>query len=330
MNTFKTCVKISLIVMLLLTASEPARAQPEVNIERVSEAPGGLQSNNESGSPAISSNGRYVAFKSYASNLVPNDTNRDADIFVHDQQTGTIERVSVASDGTQANGESVEPAISADGRFVAFKSAASNLVSGDTNGYSDIFIHDRQTGITERVSVTYTGTQANLFSYDAAVSNDGRYVAFTSSASNLVPGDTNGVEDVFIHDRQTDETERVSIASDGTQANGRSYSAAISDDGRYLTFPSNASNLVPNDTNEKRDIFLHDRQTGTTERISIAADYSQANYGSYSAAISAEGRFVVFSSEASNLVPGDTNGYGDIFIRDRWMSYFLFLPLTAK
>ncbi len=446
MNTFKTCVKISLVVMLILTASEPARAQSEVNIERVSEAPGGLQSNNESESPAISSNGRFITFSSSATNLIPNDTNSHADIFVHDQQTATTERVSVASDGTQANGESVEPAISADGRFVAFESTASNLVSGDTNGYSDIFIHDRQTGITERVSVTSTGTQANLFSSDAAVSNDGRYVAFTSSASNLVPGDTNGVEDVFIHDRQTDETERVSvasdgsqgntwsnstaitgdgryvafsshasnlvigdtnnafdifvhdrqtgttervsiasdgaqanseavepaitpdgryvtfrafasnlvigdtnnvwdifihdrqtgetervsIASDGTQANGNSFASAISDDGRYLTFPSNASNLVPNDTNEKKDIFLHDRQTGTTERISIASDYSQANYGSYSAAISAEGRFVVFGSEASNLVPGDTNGYSDIFIRDRWTSYFLFLPLTVK
>src|SRR5262249_13443691 len=202
--------------------------------QRVSVASDGTQANDRSGFPALSADGRVVAFESLATNLVPRDTNRDWDVFVHDRQTGMTERVSVASDGAQANGPSTWVSLSADGRVVAFRSRASNLVPGDTNGTYDIFVHDRQTGMTERVSVASDGAQANGPSSFLALSADGRVVAFESRANNLVPGDTNGPADVFVHDRQTGVTERVSVASDGTEGDNVSRSPALSADGRFV------------------------------------------------------------------------------------------------
>ena len=161
---------------------------------------------------------------------------------------GNTTRVSVASDGTQSNNSSYNPSISANGRYVAFESEATNLVRGDTNNFRDIFVHDRQTGQTTRVSVASDGTQANGHSYDPSISADGRYVAFASLANNLVSGDTNDQQDIFVHDRQTGQTTRVSVASDGTQASGHSFNPSISADGRYVAFVSSASNLVGGDT----------------------------------------------------------------------------------
>jgi Tol biopolymer transport system component len=237
-----------------------------------------------------------------------------------EQDTGfarDIERVSVASDGSQANGSSEAPSISSDGRIVAFISDATNLVAGDTNGAADVFVHDLDAGITARVSVASDGTQADDESFTLSLSPNGQFVAFGSYATNLVAGDTNGVIDVFVHDRNTGTTERVSIPSDGTQANGESISPAISSDGRFVAFQSDATNLVANDTNNKSDIFVRDRQAGTTRRVSVTSGGSQANGDSISPAISANGRFVAFSSEASNLVGGDTNNKADIFLHDR-------------
>jgi len=273
---------------------------------------------------AISSDGRYVAFSSMASNLVQGDTNYAADIFVHDRQTGVTVRVSVNGDGDQAAGWSEAPAISADGRFVAFTSTAANLVDGDTNGYADVFVRDVQTGTAERVSVDGAGNQASGGnSVYPVVSADGRYVAFASEAVNLVDGDTNVCEgswfscsDVFVHDRQTGLTERASVSSGGAQGNGGSDGARISGDGRYVGFASAATNLVNGDTNIRGDAFVHDRQTGTTERVSVDSGGEQANGISGYPAISAEGRYVAFGSEATNLVTGDTNGENDIFIHD--------------
>ena len=166
----------------------------------------------------------------------------------HDGPWHVIQRVSVASSGVQGNGRSCCPSISADGRFVAFASEASNLVPGDTNGAWDVFVYDRQTGEITRVSVASDGAQGNGDSGGPAISADGRFVAFYSSASNLVPGDTNGVEDVFVHDRLTGQTTRVSVASDGAQGNDLSWQPSISADGRFVAFASRASNLVPGDT----------------------------------------------------------------------------------
>src|SRR5437773_218323 len=186
----------------------------------------------------------------------------------------TTERVSVASGGTaEGNDTSLGSALSADGRFVAFDSAATDLVAGDTNGATDVFVHDRQTGTTERVSVASDGTQGNNASSYPALSADGRFVAFDSDATNLVAGDTNGATDVFVHDRQTGATERVSVTSGGgTQGNGTSGGffsfPALSAAGRFVAFQSDATNLVAGDTNGATDVFVHDRQTRTTERAS--------------------------------------------------------------
>jgi Tol biopolymer transport system component len=285
--------------------------------ERVAVASGGTQGDRGSSSPAISADGRYVAFASYATNLVPGDTNGDWDIFVRDRQTSVTERVSVDSLGNQGNDDSITAAISADGRYVAFRSYASNLVPGDTNSRSDIFVHDRQTGLTERVSVDSAGNEGNAYSFSPAISADGRYGAFGSYASNLVPDDTNGRSDIFVHDHQTGITERVSVDSAGNQGNDSSWTSAISADGRYVAFYSWASNLAPADTNGADDVFVHDRQTGLTERVSVDSSGDQGNENSSTPAISADGRYVAFVSLASNLVPGDTNGLEDIFVQDR-------------
>jgi Tol biopolymer transport system component len=286
--------------------------------ERVSVDSAGAQGNDESTNSSISADGRYVAFSSRASNLVSGDTNLRKDIFVRDRQLGTTERINLGVGGVQANRDSYEPAISADGRFVAFHSDAFNLVGGDTNSRLDVFVYDRQLGTTERVSVDSAGVQGNDMSVFPSVSADGRFVAFHSVASNLVGGDTNGSADVFVRDRQLGTTERVSLDSQGVQGNNHSVDPLISADGRYVAFASGASNLVGGDTNGFDDIFVRDRQLGTTERVSLDSAGAQGNDHSVEPAISADGRVIAYWGWASNLVPGDTNAMGDVFIRDRF------------
>jgi Tol biopolymer transport system component len=286
-------------------------------IRRVSVAGDGTQGNSLSAWPSISPDGSYVAFESLATNLVSDDTNEVEDIFVHDRQTGETVRVSVSSTGAQANDSSYQPSISADGRYVAFTSWASNLVNDDTNNTEDIFVRDRQTGETTRVSIAGDGTEGNRFSHEPSISADGRYVAFASLASNLVPGDTNDVGDVFVHDRDAGETTRVSIGSDGTEVDALSAEAAISGDGRFVAFLSFAANLVPGDTNDEGDVFVHDRETGETIRVSVASDGSEANDYSIQPSISGDGRYVAFASWASNLAGDDSNSTWDVFVHDR-------------
>jgi Tol biopolymer transport system component len=251
---------------------------------------------------------------------VSGDTNNTHDVFVHDRKTGQTTRVSVRSNGTQGNGLSVHPSLSADGRYVAFDSESSNLVRGDTNSTTDVFVHDRQSGKTSRISVASDGTQGDGFSIvtSPSISANGRYVAFLSFATNLVSDDTNFAADIFVHDRKTGQTTRVSVASDGTQGDGNSEFPWLSANGRYVAFHSLASNLVSGDTNFTSDIFVHDRKTGQTTRVSVASDGTQGNSFSGDPSISANGRFVAFSSVASNLAEGgDTNGVNDIFVHDR-------------
>jgi Tol biopolymer transport system component len=284
---------------------------------RVSIASTGAEADRDSFSPTLSADGQIVAFVSAATNLVPNDTNNARDIFVHDVRASTIRRVSVSSSGGQGNGDSDAPAVSADGRFVAFVSASTNLVPNDTNRVADVFVHDLQTGQTERVSVASDGSQANGASRFPAMSADGRYVVFESAASNLVPNDTNNAFDIFIHDRQTRQTRRVSVSSTGVQGNGNSRVPAISADGRYVAFASNASNFVAGDVGIGWDIFVHDTLTGETRCVSRSNTGALGNNHSLGApTISGDGRFVAFSSSASNLVPGDTNNVDDIFVYD--------------
>lgn len=278
---------------------------------RVCVASSGEQGNNGCGAPFISANGRHVAFGSFSDNLVPGDTNGLFDTFVHDLETGETTRVSIDSDGKQADGGGYRVSISADGRNVVFESPFSNLVPDDTNEVEDIFVHDRESGKTTRVSVDSYGNEANGSSeiyWTHAVSADGRYVAFESIADNLVPNDTNGVEDIFVHDRETGETTRVSVDSDGVQANGYSgYQASISANGRQVTFWSSADNLVPDDMNGLEDIFVHDRETGKTIRVSVDSDGNEANGGSIEPSISPDGSYVAFASWGDNLVPEDTS-----------------------
>ncbi len=287
--------------------------------ERVSVSGDETQSNHESISPSISSDGRFVAFSSIASNLVAGDTNARQDVFARDRQTGTTERVSVNSDEMELVGASDDPSISSDGRFVAFVSNAP-FVAPDTDGSFDIFVRDRQTGTTERVSVDNSGNPGPCcasFSGDPSISSDGNLVAFYSNVA-LTPDDTNNSFDVYVRDRQAGATERVSVDSDEAQANAFSRDPSISTDGDFVAFRSGAANLVPNDTNARDDVFVRDRISGTTERVSVDSDETQATGGgSFSPSISSDGQFVSFSSEATNLVSGDANGQSDIFVRGR-------------
>ena len=231
----------------------------------------GDQANGASNNGRISDDASCVVFGSSATNL---DASGTGGLFVHDLQTGANERVDASSRRHSRKRFVGDAAISSDGRDIAFDSNASNLVAGDTNHVSDVFVRDRQAGTTQQMSIE------PVASVSSAVSADGRFVAYASTAANLVANDTNGFEDIFVCDRIGGTTTRVSVAGDGTQANSNSYLPSISTDGRFVTFVSYATNLVSGDTNGSADIFLHDCQTGTTERVSLANNGSQANGGS--------------------------------------------------
>ncbi len=342
---------LSVVVVLLLVSATivalfPApTAAATYAISRVTVASDGTQANHDAAWPSISGDGRYVAFWSWATNLVDNDTNNKPDIFVHDRETKQTTRVSVASGGEQANASSEQAEISSDGRYVAFQSYASNLVDGDTNNQPDIFVHDRETKQTTRVSVASDGSQSTERALYPSISGDGRFVTFDSGFNNLVgffvhdrdTGQTTHIpgvggetaisatgryvafagSGVIVYDREVGQLKTLSLALDGTQGNAYSYGPAISADGRYVAFQSYASNLVSNDTNEQADVFVHDRVTGQTRLVSHALDGQVGNNASYNASISADGRYIAFASDSSNLVAGDTNSYVDTFLYDR-------------
>lgn len=339
---------------------------------RVSVASDGTEANDNSENPAISADGQHVAFQSRASNLVAGDSNGVIDIFVHDRQSGTTTRVSVASDGSQANGHSYYPSISADGALVAFESDASNLVLGDENETGDIFVRETSGGSTTLVSVNSSGAQGQFSSARPSISPDGGYVAFHTSsplvdtdsnnvgdiyvrgiqggqtyraslaadgtdpddrssnpsistggkvayfsyATNLVSGDTNGVADVFVSSMNGSGTQRVSVGSNGAQSDAWSDNAAISSDGKHVAFNSAATNLVADDTNGYVDVFVRSLTAGTTTRASLSTEGEQGNDTSYMPALSSDGQYVAFESSANTLVSGDYNGVRDIFVRD--------------
>jgi len=283
---------------------------------RVSVDSAGNQGNSVSRAPSISADGRFVAFESKASNLVPGDTNNQPDIFVHDLFANTTTRVSVDSAGNQGNNISDIPSISADGRFVAFESYATNLVPGDTNNQPDIFVRDLLNNSTTRVSVDSAGNQENNYSLTLSISADGRFVAFESYATNLVPGDTNNQPDIFVRDLFANTTTRVSVDAAGNEGNGKSLNPSISGDGRFVAFASSAANLVPGDTNNSYDIFVRDLSTNTITRVSVNSAGNPGNNISDSPSISADGRFIAFKSFATNLVAGETNFSGEIYVHD--------------
>jgi hypothetical protein len=311
------------LIVLLTSASTLVAAlpgQPAAKTTRVSVSSASAQGNAGSYDPALSANGRFVVFESYASNFVRGDRNGVGDVFVRDRRTRTTRRVSVSSAGTQGNAESFNAAISANGRFVVFVSAASNLVAGDTNGVTDVFVYNRRARRTTRVSVGAAGAEANANSSalgTPALSANGRFVAFRSDASNLVAADGNGATDIFIRDRRTRRTTRVSVSSTGEQGSAGSWTAALSADGRFVAFDSTARNLVAGDTNARLDVFVRDRRTRTTRRVSVSSGGAQGNNDSSFPVISANGRFVAFESLASTLAPGGPDGSVDVFVHDR-------------
>ena len=285
---------------------------------RVSLGPDGQEGNGYAEAPALSADGRFVAFHSAADNLVPFDNNMDLDIFVHDRQTGTTERVSVTSDGAQAAGGSYRAALSADGRLVAFVSTAVDLDPRDDDPLPDVYVHDRQTGLTELITANRQGTAAAGFAGPPALSADGRYVAFSSAAADLVAGDENEFEDVFVHDRQTGQTARVSLRSDGEEVFADSYDPALSADGRFVAFWSYATELTDDPDVSGWNVYVHDRQTGDTTLITRSAAGGPADGGSVRPRLSADGQVVVFESQATNLTGApDANGLADVFAHDR-------------
>jgi len=261
---------------------------------------------------SISADGNCIAYASDATNLVAGDTNGRRDIFLHDRAAGTTVRVSNAQGGAQSTGTANFPVISADGCMIAFVSNGA-LLEAKTSHALDVFLHDAQTGTTTLLTPGLTGTGSNAACSALSMSGDARFVAFVSAASNLVAHDTNGAPDIFLLDRSTGVTERVSVGPGGVQSAGPSSQPSVSDDGRYVAFDSAAKNLVEGDTNSRRDVFVRDRLEGTTTRFSVASDGSQGNGDSFQPTLSRTGHYLAFSSKASNLVSGDANGVGDVF-----------------
>jgi len=268
------------------------------------------------GAPAISSDGRFVAFVSASGDLVPGDANDAADVFVRDTMLNRTVLVSRSIHGGTAAGHSLQPSISADGRFVAFTSSAPDLVPGDSNGSLDVFVHDLRSGITTLVSRGVNGELADNDSFSPSLSADGRFVAYSSLATNLDPNDVNTSPDVFLYDRLTGRTSLVSAGSDGVSGDGASGQPSVSGNGRLVAFTS-AVNLDSDDQNDHPDVYVHDMVTGENALISRAADGSVANGPSHEPSLSADGDTVAFTSEADNLVDGDTNLASDVFAHRR-------------
>lgn len=282
---------------------------------RVSVTSDGFPGDGMSSAPSISGDGRWVAFESYANNLVVAPSNSDLDVFVHDRSSRTTVLASAALSGSPADDLSYQASISADGRFVAFASRASNLVPNDSNSAQDVFVRDLTAGTTVRVSVGSQGQQGFEPAWRPSLSADGRHVAFYTE-SRLVSSDVDLLSDVYVHDRVTGETSRVSVTSSGAAGSGSSSNPSISYDGRYVVFESTAD-LAPLATNGCVDIFVRDRSLLTTSLVSIDATGGPSNQHSYRPSISADGQFVLFVSDATDLVPGDTNGDSDCFVRNR-------------
>ena len=328
-------VSLTVLVVLGLLGPTAALAHPPGVTEWVSVSSDGTGANHQSDMPAISGDGRFVAFVSLADNLVPEDTNGFADTFVHDRLTDTTERVSVSSRGRQGNehsgliGVAAYPAISGDGRFVAFVSQADNLVSKDNNGNADVFVRDRLLGTTERVTINSAGEEADIGGGGPAISADGRFVAFQSQAQNLVPGGNPFlfVDQVYVHDRETGTTEIMSVNDAGQAGNSLNVQADISADGRFVVFSSFADNLVPG-LQSGLQVYLRDRVTGTIERISENAAGEPGDGSSVDPTVSLDGRLVAFQTNSGNLI-GDGNHESHILVKERQTGAFERVSATS-
>lgn len=303
-----------LLIALVLSPAQVSNARMQAGtITRVSVDSNEAQANAISYKGDISADGRFVAFDSEATNLIPIDTNNMGDVFLRDLLLGTTNLVSSTAAGAQVvDGGSGNPSISADGRFIAFESGASNLRAvADANGFTDIYVKDMQTGAVVRASLDSAGAEPNGESSEPSISGDGRYVVFASEANNLVANDTNGVRDIFVRDTQTNVTIGVSVAG-----NAGGFDASISLDGRFIVFNSGSTNFVPDDTNAVTDVFVYSVGTGQIVRASVNSSGVQGDHSSTEPSISGDGRYVTFSSASNNFTTLDTYGYTHLYIRD--------------
>ena len=309
-------VIFALCIFTLLIA--PTAFGQQINLVSVNNT--GLGGGNDTSlSPSISADGRYVAFGSRATNLVPNDNNGKYDGFVRDTVAGTTILLNTSSAGEVGNNDSGGAVLSANGQLVAFMSKASNIVSNDNNNYQDVFVKNLVTGATSLVSFNSGGTgSANSASSNPQISADGRYVAFMSIASDIVPNDTNGyAADIFVRDMQAGTTQLVSANAYGGSGNRDTFRFILSANGRHVAFDSNASDLVVRDTNNLQDVFVRDLDAGTTSMVSVNRLGTRSGNGSsVFSSISGDGRYLLFISTANNLTGNDVNLVGDLFVRD--------------
>jgi Tol biopolymer transport system component len=300
-----------------------------VSLELISVSGSGQRATGECGLPSVSADGRYIAFQSVASNLVAGDNNGVMDVFVRDRVNGTTVRVSSAG-GVAGNGASSVPNISGNGHYVLFHTNADNLVSGDTNQTTDVMRYNVRQGTIERVSVSSTGAQLTTGSVlgseaivGPCISADGRHVVFQTSSA-VIPGDTNGQIDVYARDMDANTFTRISRRADGSQTAYPCISGTMSSDARFVMFSTSDFLVVDNDTNNRQDIFMQDRDADengvfdevggvSIKRVSVGNRGVQTSLASYGGRIVDGGVEVIFTTTAGNLVPGDTNGFPDVF-----------------
>lgn len=318
----RVAVSAAAFTVSLSLPSSGAQAYPRPGRTEIVTVGVGGEADSYSHAPDISDDGRFVAFQSDSTNLIPGDTNKQTDVFVRDLNAAVTYRASESAAGEQANFNTAAASISPSGRFVTFSTRATNLIPGDLNGTWDVLVKDMQTNVVRNASVSADGTQADGISASpSGAALDGGIVAFESDATNLVPGDTNGVRDVFVHDFTTGTTVLASTAADGTQGDAASSQASISADGRLIAFLSSATKLVPGDANGYADVFVKDLETGAIRMVSVSSEGEPANFASGGPRLSGDGSAVLFSTAASNLVPADGNGaitFGitDTFVHD--------------
>jgi len=299
-------------------AEDPPAAAAFAKIRRASVSTSGAQANDHCYSPVLSPDGTMVAFISKATTLMPGGGGF-RQVYVKTLATGRLKRVSTSSAGLAGDGNvdgTTPPAFSPDGTKVLFSSYATNLVPGDTLGHADIFEKNLTTGAIRRVSTASNGAEANNDSFQARYSPDGKKVVFSSFATNLAASDTNSQTDIFVKDLATGRVQRVSLTWDHHEGDGASSAAAFSPDGKKIVFASKATNLVAGDTNGARDIFVRDLATGAVARVDVDKTGVQANSESTERSVfHPDGKRVLFLSNATNLVAGDTNGAADVFAK---------------
>ncbi len=324
----KRRIFLSVVFVFLVLAFCGSVSGANNNIQQISVSYNGSLLDGDSFSPAISADGRYVVFSSQGTNLVNDDDNNCSDVFIHDTILNFTERVSISNQGLQANGDSFSPAVSGDGRYVTFTSYASNLVADDTNDCADIFVRDRLLETTNRISISNSGEEGNADSFGSEISANGDCITFCSYANNLLDNDKNYYSDVFVFDRTQKRIKRISISNTGEESNSDSLYPDISGDGRYITFTSDANNLDFNDKNGCSDVFIFDQNLNLIKRI-VGYNFTEANSASMESAISSDGRCIVFSSYADNLVPEDNNMVCDIFVFDQILNEIERVSVTS-